>query len=135
MEILGITEETSVFKDVTVEQVATYDEVFLTTSEGVKGTTQGVNENEQKGYLYIATKKYVPKDASTIWEEEKDYPLAELDLEHPRNNYGIKMRNILNKFKSLYYGMSGEVVATEHFIYLTEVSKPVLKLHYRSIPD
>lgn len=67
-----------------------------------------------------------------MWEEYKDDRLAELYFEHLSKYYGIKLRKILRKYKSLSYGTLGDVVAIEDFIYLTEGVKPVRQLPYRS---
>lgn len=67
MKIIGVIEETSVLKDVTVEKSANYSKVFLTTAEGEKGTPQRVNENEQQGDLYRETKEDGQKEPSAMW--------------------------------------------------------------------
>lgn len=67
-------------------------------------------------------------------EEENDYPLSETDLEHLSNNYRTKMKNILKKYKILYYGTFGEVFVTDHVMNLQEGSKTVRQLPYCAGP-
>lgn len=71
-------------------------------------------------------------DPSAIWDEYKKDPLAELDLEHLREYYRMKMQKILRKYKSLHDGTLEEVVYTEHVIDFIEGAKQVLQLHYRA---
>lgn len=111
-KILGVTEERSGYKNFTVEKSPTYDEVFLATHTKRKETPPCVNDKEERNEFHSEIIEDGPRDPSSMWEEAKQDPLAELDLDHLGKDNRTKMHNILNKYKSLYDGTLGEVVAT-----------------------
>lgn len=54
-------------------------------------------------------------------------------MEHVKENYRAKKKNILQKYSSLYDGNFTEVAATEKVIDLTEGAKLVNKIPYRGV--
>lgn len=76
----------------------------------------------------------VYKNLQETWKKTQTDPLDDLDIKRLMDDYRTKLKDIPQKYSSLYDGTLGDVAATEHVIDLTEGAKPVRQLPYRSGP-
>lgn len=94
LEILRVTEETTVTENEFEQELAKTDQIFVTKQEDDDNPLWVGNEDEE---LHGKTEEDGTKNPSEIWEESKDDSLEEIDLENLSKYYRVKMRKILQK--------------------------------------